>query len=303
MPKNQAIASNALNSDSLAFSFVDPIINDLDGYNAPSQNKTMNSSEITQQSISEHLDSSLINDNSADQSDRNFSGELDEGSSNTLEVTDASTSDTLFDLDASSALGAAGTASRDTLAASYYDPVDYGNPSREAAYWRYQAGNASCTVVAQVSVYQSLTGNWVSETDACNYAQSQGWFSPQTGTPRPYTGKILKAWGITTNEWYNLRINNLAAALQKGDKPIVALDANEIWHPIYDRNGNPVEQTDVGHTAWVTGIDVKPNGSINVILNDSGVTNGKSETVSSADFYNAWKDTGYFASIADNPFT
>jgi hypothetical protein len=303
MSKIQAIAPDALNSDSLAFSFVDPMVNDLDGYNAPSQNKTMNSSEITQQPISDHLDSSLITGNSADQCDFNFSGGLDEGSSNNLEVTDASTSDTLFDLDVSD-LGATGTASSYTLATSYYyDPVDYGNPAREAPHWRQQAGGSSCAVVAQVGVYESLTGNQVSETDASNYAQSQGWFSPQTGTSIPYIGKLLNAWGIATYGGYNSTINELASALQKGDKPIVALDAYEIWYPTRDIYGNPVEYIDGGHAVWVTGIDVKPDGSINVILNDSGTLYGKSETVSFTDFYNAWQDTGYFASIADNPFT
>jgi hypothetical protein len=304
MLKNQAIASNALNSDSLAFSVVDPIVNDLGDYNVPSQNKTVNSFKTTQQSISNDLDSILIKDHSADQSDRNFSRGLDEGFSNTLEVIDASTSDTLFDLDASD-LGAAGTASNYNLAASYYysDPIDYGNPAGEAAYWRYQAGDFSCTVVAQVSVYESLTGYRVSETDASNYAQSQGWFDPQTGTPIPDTGKLLNAWGIATYGGENWTINDLAYALQKGDKPMVALDGNEIWYPMRDSYGNPAEYIDEGHTAWVTGIDVKPDGSINIILNDSGIQNGQSEIVSSTDFYNAWQDYGYFASIADNPFT
>jgi hypothetical protein len=82
----------------------------------------------------------------------------------------------------------------------------------------------------------------------------------------------------------------------------VGLDANEIWDPIYDYFGNPLEQEDGGHAVWVTGIDYGWDGSISIILNDSGTPNGMASVIAYADFMNAWQDYGNFVSIADNPF-
>jgi hypothetical protein len=309
MPNKQAIASDALNANSLAFSLADPIFNDRDRSNMPDQSKTGNSVKAKQKNISDDLDSSLMTGYATKQSDRRFSRGK-ESRSNTLEVTDALASDTLFDLGASEgmvgtgAIGASGTTSRSALAAPYVDDImDYGNPYKDSYYWRKQSSQASCAVVAQMSVYQSLTGYSVSEAAASNYAQSQGWFNPATGTPVPDTGKLLNAYGIKTYGGYNLNLRNLAAALKRGDKPIVSLDGSEIWNPKRYPSGTPAEQKDIGHAVWVTGIDVKPNGLTYVILNDSGIGLGKSEVVRSADFYNAWRDYGYFASIADNPYT
>ena len=109
--------------------------------------------------------------------------------------------------------------------------------------------------------------------------------------------------GISTIQEYNATLSDIAIALSQGDKPIVGLDANEIWTPKRDQYGNPVEQSDAGHAVWVTGIDQKANGSYNVILNDSGTPYGRSEVVSYVDFNNAWTDMGHFLTIADNPFT
>jgi hypothetical protein len=303
-------ATDSFNANALAF-LVDPVFNDRDRDNDIPQNKTNNSSKTTQKPIADNPALSLITDRATGYSDRSISGKRSKSCSNTLEIIDASTSDTLFNLGTSSlgttgtaSIGASGTASKSTLATyKSYDPIDYGNPFNDSYYWRYQTGSSSCAIVAQVSVYESLTGTWISETDASNYAQSQGWFNPQTGTPIPDTGNLLNALGVATYGGYNSTLNGLASALQRGDKPIVSLDANEIWFARRSRSGKPVELQDLGHAAWVTGIDVKPNGSIKIILNDSGVVTGKSEIVNYKDFYNAWKDYGFFSAIADNPFT
>ncbi len=102
---------------------------------------------------------------------------------------------------------------------------------------------------------------------------------------------------------YNATLGEIEAALAHGDKPIVALNANEIWNPKRNQYGQPVEQVNAGHAVWVTGVDQKANGSFNVILNDSGTSYGRSEVVSYADFNNAWADYSHFLTIADNPFT
>jgi hypothetical protein len=219
---------------------------------------------------------------------------------NALTVADAPDTGNLFGLSSTSSKNALGSA---TTAARYDTLIEWGHPETDQYYWREQSGQDSCAVVAQISAYQSLTGNYVSEQAACNYAQAKGWFNPQSGTPLRYMGKILNALGISTTQEYHATLGTIATALNEGDKPIVALNANEIWYPKHDRYGNPVEQSVAGHAVWVTGIDEEANGSFDVVLNDSGTPYGRSEVVSYRDFYNAWSDYNCFLTVADNPFT
>ncbi|MFH7243970.1 MAG: hypothetical protein ACHWZW_14095 [Spirulina sp.] len=199
-------------------------------------------------------------------------------------------------------LGGWATTSWASTSWGYYDPVEFGTPFVDAWYWRQQQGPASCAVVAQISVYESLTGVYISEDIAGNFAQNQGWFDPLTGTPLMYVGHILDSLGIPTIEFFGASLADLQYALAMGDKPIVGLDANEIWNPIYDYFGNPLEQENGGHAVWVTGINYGWDGSVSIILNDSGTPNGMASEIAYADFMNAWQDYGNFVSIADNPF-
>ncbi|HEY9640249.1 MAG TPA: hypothetical protein V6C57_07185 [Coleofasciculaceae cyanobacterium] len=58
---------------------------------------------------------------------------------------------------------------------------------------------------------------------------------------------------------------------------------------------------DMRFGSWA--LNQKANDSYEVILNDSGHPQGRSEVVRDVDFYNAWADYQRFLSIADNPFT
>jgi hypothetical protein len=188
-----------------------------------------------------------------------------------------------------------------SLGSLYENTIEYGDPLGDADYWREQNGANSCAVVAQISVYESLTGEYISETNAADYAYEQGWFDPESGTFLENTGNILEDLGIETYSSENNTFADLEDALARGDKLIVGLDANEIWSPQYDRQGNSKEQADAYHAVWVTGIEEESNGSVNVILNDSGIPNGSSSVVEYDDFMNAWSDTDYFATIAEAP--
>jgi hypothetical protein len=90
--------------------------------------------------------------------------------------------------------------------------------------------------------------------------------------------------------------------LQHNDRVIVGLNANEIWHPCRDSaTGEPVELPLAGHAVWVTGIDQELDGSIKVILCDSGTPDGRAEAVDVADFLNAWADYGNEMVVAHQP--
>jgi hypothetical protein len=166
----------------------------------------------------------------------------------------------------------------------------WGTPNEDSVYWRQQEGNYSCAVVAQISVYESITGEYISETAAANYAQAQGWFDPNGGTTLEYADSLLDVLGIPTEEYKNATIDTIAQALYQGDKVIVWLDASEIWDPVYSTTGEPMEQDDLGHAVWVTGIQQFSDGSIDIYLNDSGTPDGQLSAVGYGDFMNAWND-------------
>jgi hypothetical protein len=274
------------------------------------------------QSIDRSTTLGALEPNSASETEL-FYFEIDVLEADSLPVADASSTENLFGLEnavsltdtqpdftpfsATDSLGAtvgqAQTLANIYLAKLYNDPIEWGRPLIDQQYWRLQSGSASCAIVAQISIYQSLTGRYIGEQAACNYAQARGWFNPRTGTSPLYVGKLLNAYNISTTQKYNATLNDLAVALSRGDKPIVGLDGNEIWRPQRDRYGNPVEQANAGHAVWVTGIDREANGSWNIILNDSGTPTGRASVIDYRDFLNAWKDYGSFLTVADNPLT
>ncbi|NET45445.1 hypothetical protein [Okeania sp. SIO2B3] len=195
--------------------------------------------------------------------------------------------------------------------ADYYIPENnwcpedfdgWGDPIQDGNCWEQQDSGTSCAVVAQIAVYESITGMEISETKACEIAQTNGWYDPQKGTTGEDIGKLLEGFGISTKQSYDATLVDIAEALEKGDKVIVGLDANEIWYPYRDSTtGNPIEQTNVGHAVWVTGIDPQPDGSIKIILNDSATPDGKMKAIDAEDFLNAWEDFSNLLVVADTP--
>ena len=219
-----------------------------------------------------------------------------------LAIADAPVNDVFLFENNQPSLGNLAPDATQILGGLYDDPIEYGTPIDDSYYWRHQQGDNSCAVVAQICVYESLTGEYISEDAASYYAQQQGWFDPLTGTSPENTGNILNALGINTYQ-VDASLSGLEYALAWGDKPIVGLDASEIWNPQYDLYGNPVEQDFQGHAVWVTGIDYESDGSVGIILNDSGTSSGMASVVGYSDFMNAWQDTNYFVAVADNPMT
>jgi hypothetical protein len=177
----------------------------------------------------------------------------------------------------------------------------WGEPIENADFWHQQSGQNSCAVVAQTNIFESITGVSISEEKACEIAQKNGWFDPNIGTRPDDVGKLLNEFGIPTEQKYDAHLEDIVNALEKGDCVIVALDANEIWYPMRDANGAAIEQTNGGHAVWVTGIDTQPDGSVKIILNDSGNPDGKMAAIDAVDFLNAWEDYSNFIVVADAP--
>jgi hypothetical protein len=228
----------------------------------------------------------------ADDTSENYLFDMESGGINPEDTTGVTTD------------GALGASNND-LDAAYYGETVYGTrvwgtPNADLDYWRYQDGDATCTVVAQISVYESITGEYISEASAADYAEAQGWFDPEAGTPTEYSGNILNDLGIEAEQSYDNTIDDITNALYYGDKVIASVDASEIWDPEYSSiTGEPYEQPDLGHAVWITGVQQYSDNSIDFVLNDSGTIDGQGELVDYWDFMNAWEDRDYSLTIAD----
>ncbi len=177
-----------------------------------------------------------------------------------------------------------------------------GDPVQYSHYWHEQTGAEDCAVMAQGEIFESLTGHHLSEQELCHIAQAHGLYDPEIGTRAQDTGKLLNLLGISTEQKYHATLSDLVTALQHHDRVIVGLNANEIWYPSRDSlTGTPVKLPLVGHAVWVTGVEQEADGSVKVVLCDSGTAHGAMEVVDAEDFLNAWADCGDEMVIAHQP--
>ncbi|MCW3051749.1 MAG: hypothetical protein JWN14_919 [Chthonomonadales bacterium] len=177
-----------------------------------------------------------------------------------------------------------------------------GQPFEDGSHWHEQQGDSSCAVVSQMAISEALTHHTFSEEQVCRFAQEHHWFDPESGTPPEHADKILNALGIETEKGYHASLGDMADALEHGDKVLVCVNANAIWTPLRDtETGAPVLQSNAGHALWVTGIDEAPDGSLKIIINDSGTPNGQMVGVDMADFLNGWNEYDHFMVVAHAP--
>ena len=173
-----------------------------------------------------------------------------------------------------------------------------GDPAGDARWWNHQAADDTCAVVAQQGILESLLHHDVSQDEIVRVAEEHGWYHPGEGTYPAEMGNVLEAYGIPVERGYEYSMGDLYTALLDGHKVMVALDANEIWHPQVAPDGLPVDQFgSEGHAVWVTGITNDDHGNLCVVLNDSGKPDGCHNLVPVDDFLNAWEDHGNFAVI------
>ena len=172
-----------------------------------------------------------------------------------------------------------------------------GDPHADAPYWHMQEDSNSCAVASQAGVLESLLHRDVSESELARIAYQHGWYDPASGTAPEAVGNLLEYYGIPVEREYDTPLTDVFDALLRGDKVIVALDANEIWQPQVGPDGQPVELPEAGHAVWVTGIHEDDSGHWTVVLNDTGTPDGRQKTVALPDFMNAWEDFGRFSAI------
>lgn len=170
-----------------------------------------------------------------------------------------------------------------------------GDAWAERQWWNFQGFENSCAVVAQQGVLESIFERDLSKRDLVRLAEERGWYDPAEGTMPEYAANILSEFGIPVEKGV-YQFSDIYTAVASGERVIVALNANEVWNPMEQPDGRPIQQDAAGHAVWVTGI-VERDGLIHVVMNDSGHKRGWQREVELKHFLNAWDDHQNFAII------
>lgn len=164
-----------------------------------------------------------------------------------------------------------------------------GNPEGAMEEWDYQGDTNRCAVYSQKFVIEEMTGQELDIEELADLAEENGWFSEEGGTPLLNMDKILDHYGIDNEMSFHNDYDDLANALANGEKVIVAIDADEIWHGENDDIFAPNDGAN--HAVEVIGIDNSNPDNPMVILNDSGNPDGCGEMVPLDTFMDAWDDS------------
>ena len=167
-----------------------------------------------------------------------------------------------------------------------------GDPAEAMEAWHPQESQNSCAVASQEFILETLTGKEFEESDLCDLAEENGWYTPEGGTLAYDTGNILEAMGMRVERSEFNTISDIEECLQNGGEVIVGVDSSELWEgPDHEMFG-PGMQAD--HAVQVIGIDYSNPSQPRVILNDSGVADGCGAMVPMDVFIDAWQDSNCF---------
>lgn len=166
-----------------------------------------------------------------------------------------------------------------------------GNPEESMEHWEYQGDTGRCALYSQKFVIEELTGKEIDIEELADFAEENGWFTEEGGTPFINMNKVLDYFGIENDMSFHNDASDLEDALEAGKKIIVSVDADEIWHGESDDLFTPGDGAN--HAVEVIGIDHSDEDNPMVILNDSGTPDGCGEMVPLDTFMDAWEDGNY----------
>lgn len=165
-----------------------------------------------------------------------------------------------------------------------------GNPEKDMETWHVQEGAMSCAVCCQEFIAEQVTGRNFSEQEFCDFAERQGWFDPEGGTPFLDVGNILEYMGFEVTRQEGVSIQEMAQMLENGKKIIVGVNNMILANPEMAN----IPGLNANHAVQVIGIDMTDPNDIQVILNDPGVPNGRGIHHSLNTFMSAWNTSNHF---------
>ena len=146
-------------------------------------------------------------------------------------------------------------------------------------------GSDSCAVSTQELVAEQLLDEEFSEQEFINFATEQGWYKPETGTTVSDTGKLLEAVGLETKQEFNQTLSDLFGELENGHKVIAGVNNMILDNPEFAE----LPGIEANHAVEVIGIDYSNPNDIQVILNDTGVQDGKKFILCAKRGITSWK--------------
>jgi len=163
-----------------------------------------------------------------------------------------------------------------------------GDPAKSMQEWEFQGNSGRCALYSQKFVIDELTHRDVDIEELADFAEKNGWFNEDSGTPLLNMDKVLNHYGVHSEMSFHNEFSDLQRDLEAGKKVIVAIDADEIWYGENDDLFTPGDGPN--HAVEVIGVDHSDPNNPMVILNDSGNPNGCGEMVPMDAFLDAWED-------------
>ena len=172
-----------------------------------------------------------------------------------------------------------------------------GEPNESMEHWELQNRPDTCAVVAQMMVIEELTGRELSQDDVVRVAENAGVYVDGMGTPQELLGEVIEAYGLKTETINDASISDIESHLNKGEKMIVAVRADDYWNPdagaldeqLYKSLGLP--DPGANHCVEVIGIDRSDPQHPQVIVNDPGHPDGKGMSIPLDQFEDAWANS------------
>ena len=158
----------------------------------------------------------------------------------------------------------------------------------------------NCAVEAERAIINIFTDAHLTQQEAMDESSSHGWYQPGCGTMPDDVGRMMDLYGIPNHTVIGASMRDLLGELAMGHGIIVPVDSKELMDngPMSDlrlwmSNNFGVDYGDptANHAVIVSGIDVTDPCNPMVIINDSGVPNGKGCAYPMDKFLQAWEDS------------
>ena len=158
----------------------------------------------------------------------------------------------------------------------------------------------TCAIKAQQIILERF-GISVSEEQLRLEATSQGWYTPDEGTPMGAVGELLEAYGIPVHRYMDANIFTLVSELAQGHDVIIGVDSGELWNNGFaERMEDKLIGGRPDHALLVSGLDTSDPNDIQVIVTDPG-SGDYCKAYPLAQFMDAWKDSNCYMVATDHP--
>ncbi len=135
----------------------------------------------------------------------------------------------------------------------------------------HQTTAFTCDVMAQLGIFECMTGIHVPEAHGATDAAANG-FLTSAGTLPEHMSKLLEMYNVPCHENRNGTFLDVIKELRDGHKVIVGVHADGLWGSDHHLQAFASQHAD--HAIWLTGVDARDPHHVKVVINDSGTENG-----------------------------